>query len=154
LLSPLSAGTAVFTYSSNNIILGEGKAYFPYVTMWDDNIQNMSENDGLKANTHELQCLDHSVHKALFRVIPHNTLCSYSTSQKLKPTKCTLFRDKPPSAPWGYHQGVSSNYKTTYIFIDICSVVSSHTSLCNYQKLFDNGPGGLGHVGHLLGVSP
>jgi hypothetical protein len=54
LLSPLSAGTAVFTWSSNNIILSKGKAYFPYVWLWDDNLQNMSEYGRLKANTYEL----------------------------------------------------------------------------------------------------
>jgi hypothetical protein len=137
LLSPLSAGTAVFTWSSNNITLKEGRAYFPYVTLWDENIQNMSENDRLKGKyTWTTMFKSFSTESAFHRVIPHNTHCLRSTSQKLKLSKCTSFWDKPPSVPWGHHQGVSSNYaqkciKTPilHIYLLIHAVLYPHTLL-------------------------
>ena len=35
-------------------------------------------------------------------------------------------------------------------FVDLRSIVSLYTPLCNYLKLFYNGPGGPKHVGNLL----
>jgi hypothetical protein len=72
-------------------------------------------------------------------VIPHNPLYSYSKSHKLKPTKCTLFREKNLQLPGAIVKQLQVitkrsvyRYNTADIFVDICSTVSSHTSLYNY----------------------